>query len=448
MTNELEQLKKLLIEHPDWGRTKISRALHCSEKHVRTLLAKLPERPAKPSQHEQPKEEFTREESDNQATLYSASHTIRTLEDLLAYAKVDLDVWEVERYTVNRWEVVMREPATTVGGAGEDATISTGPHGEKSTLWTRESNKPLHEPLYQIKAWLRRRRVVERTREIVQQLLAAFKEQAPKRPAIHHKRMDGCLFEVSIFDLHLGKLCWAPEAGEHYDSKIARSGFKEALEALIERAKGFPVERVLFPVGNDFFNVDNAANETAGGTPQREDGRWQKSFVLGRKLMVDAILRLSQIAPVDVLMVSGNHDTERVFYLGDSLSGWFSRTPDVMVDNGPARRKYYQWHRNLLGFTHGKEEKHLNLPLIMATEVPDKWAATDFREFHVGHWHHKKDIHFQPVNEFNGIRVRLIPSLCPADDWHRMKGFEGLRAAEAYLWHKTEGCVGTFSFTP
>lgn len=425
MTNELERLSELLRKHPGWGRRKIAKELGLGERRTRTLLKKL----KRESNFVQPQPEaeparrggITFEDSGTTGYVSSESSEIKTLEDLLAYAKVDTNLWSVDRFVVNKWDMGYKD-------ADKQA----------NTL-----------PLYQIKAWLKKRVIVEETRQLVQELLTAFKEEAPARPEIQYSnKSDGVMLEVSIFDLHLGKLCWGPECGINYDSKIAQTVFKEALETLVSRTAGYSVERVLMPIGNDAMNVDNAANTTTAGTPQREDGRWQKSFVATRKLMCEAILRLREIAPVDVLMIPGNHDRERVFYLGDTLSGWFSRTPGVTINNSPMVRKYYQWGENLLGFTHGNEERHLNLPLIMATEEPQLWAKTRFREFHCGHWHHKKDIHFQPVQEFNGIRVRLIPSLCPADDWHRLKGYNGLRSAELYVWEKNNGCVGTFSYSP
>ncbi len=369
----------------------------------------------------QPKEGVTFEDNGKDGYATSLSRDITTLDELLAFTKTDLSVWEVKRHVVNKWEmgyVINDEPGS--------------------------------RPLFQVKAWLEKRVVVNQTREMVKQLLDAFRQEAPKRPAIIRDASlkTGNLLEVSIFDLHLGKLCWAPESGENYDAKIAQEVFGKALEQLIHRTKGFNISRIVFPVGNDFFNVDNAAQTTTAGTPQHEDVRYQKSFVAGRKLMVEAILRLREIAPVDVVMVSGNHDTERIFYLGDALQGWLSKTPGVTVNNDPTLRKYYAFGKCLIGYTHGNNEPHKNLPLIMATEKPLLWSAARFREIHMGHWHHKKEIHFQPVEETNGIRVRIIPSLCPADAWHRMKGYDGLRAAEAYVWDPEHGNVGTFSFTP
>jgi hypothetical protein len=393
-----------------------------SETAVRVHLKRKGGTPAT-EQKSPPQEGTTFEDSGNTGFTSSVSPTITSLEELLTFSKVDLAVWEVERYLVNKWEMGY------VDGDGEANT----------------------KPLFQVKAWLKKRMLVNKTRSLIKEMLEQFRTEAPKRPPVFQYRslkMDGHLLEISIFDLHLGKLCWGPECGEHYDAKISKETFGSALETLIARAEGFQVSRIVFPVGNDFFNVDNAAQTTTAGTPQDEDGRYQKSFVAGRKLMVDAILRLREIAPVDVVMVSGNHDTERIFYLGDALEGWLSKTPGVTVNNSPTQRKYYAFGKCLIGYTHGHNEPHKNLPLIMATEVPSLWAASKFREIHLGHWHHKKEIHFQPVGESNGIRVRIIPSLCPADAWHKMKGYDGLRAAEAFVWHPEHGNVGTFSVTP
>ena len=40
-----------------------------------------------------------------------------------------------------------------------------------------------------------------------------------------------------------------------------------------------------------------------------------------------------------------------------------------------------------------------------------------------------------------GVRVRVSPALCPPDAWHAEHGFTALRAAEAYVWHTTDGLV-------
>jgi predicted phosphodiesterase len=217
---------------------------------------------------------------------------------------------------------------------------------------------------------------------------------------------------------------------------------------LAHKAKGFSLERILLPLGNDFYNVDNTTGTTTKGTRQDEDGRWQKSFVRGKVMTLQAIEELSAIAPVDVVMVPGNHDTERLFYLGEVLSAYFARSKRVSVNNEPTKRKYFRYGHNLIGFTHGNEERKSNLPLIMASEMAQDWSETTYREWHTGHFHSKTENHFQPVKERIGVRERIIPSLTPADAWHKGMGYQGLRAAEAYVWRKSGGCEAVLSYFP
>jgi predicted transcriptional regulator len=419
MTN-FERVAECLRNHPSYGQRKIAKELRLSHTTVFRILKKIR------GQTNSEQEEVKSEISDGHQSLVSVSPNIKTLDDLLNYCEVDRAEWEVERFIINKWEV---------GAKVNDVLIA--------------------KPLFQVKAWLRQRKDVLHLKKVMDGLLEAFKRPEYVTRGVgsciepQPKRVIGCnALELSIFDLHFGKLCWGPEVGTHYDMKIAKSTFSDAVEALLERSKGFEIGQVVMPIGNDFFNSDNARGTTTAGTPQDNDGRWQKSFLDGRKMMVQSIERIAQVAPVHVVIVTGNHDTERMFYLGDVLSAWFRNLSNVHIDNSPAQRKYFKWGKCLLGFTHGNNEKHTNLPLIMATEQPQLWADSKFREFHLGHWHSKKEIHFQPVIEQNGIRVRVIPSLCPSDAWHKTKGYEGLRSAEAFVWHPTQGNIAQFSHTP
>ena len=127
------------------------------------------------------------------------------------------------------------------------------------------------------------------------------------------------------------------------------------------------------------------------------------------------------------------------------LQAWFSRTSDVVVDNTPTQRKYVHFGKNLIGFTHGNNERHPNLPLLMANEKPQEWAQSCHREWHLGHWHIKRHKMFLPAEDQQGVLVRIVPSLCPADAWHSSMGYGGKLAAEAYYWDQADGCVATFT---
>jgi hypothetical protein len=330
-----------------------------------------------------------------------------------------MGIWEIERHTLNKYEVA----AKTV-------------EGMSTTM------------LFQIKVWLRRRVVEEKLQNLMQGILEQFRQAAPIRPAIVHPPSTKGLLEVSIMDHHLGKYCAESETGRAYDADISERMFITALEGLIAKSASLSVEKILFVCGNDFFNTDNLGRTTTAGTPQDEAVRYQESFLRGRQLLVRAIDRLRQIAPVEVVMVTGNHDTQRLYYLGDCISSWYRNTKDVTVDNTSSQRKYVQFHRNLIGFTHGNNEKHFDLPLLLATEQPAAWAASRHREFHLGHFHSRKHKMFVPSYDRSGVLVRILPSLCPPDAWHSSMGYNARLAAEALYFDPEEGCVANFTHSP
>ncbi len=357
---------------------------------------------------------------------YPADH-IRTLDQLLAICEVDPDIWKVKDYLVNKWDV---------------------------TSWRNKQAETVQN--FQVKARLER--LVEMVKaksagEIFAEMVMDYEppvfECTPRQYPIG---TENNLLEISIFDLHIGKLAWGGETYENYDVKIARERFLSALEKLIQRASGFPYSRILFPVGNDFFNSDTIYNTTTKGTPQDEDLRWQKTFKIGTKLLVDAINLLKQTgAPVDVLVIPGNHDFERSYYLGEYLDAWFNNDPIVNIDNGASPRKYYVFGNVLLGFTHGSEEKESSLPLIMASDITSKpyWSETKFHEWHLGHIHRKRNISYSVVdnknnvlNEDLGVTVRYLSSLTGTEEWHHKKGFVGaIKAADAFVWNEEYGLV-------
>jgi hypothetical protein len=342
-----------------------------------------------------------------------------TLEQLLALFGIDSAEWEAVEVTPNVWHMGAAHP---------------------------ETGEILTQPLYQLKARLRRR-AGPQLAELRDGLLADIRAEATARdrnatrtPLTAESRH---MLEVSAFDLHFGKLAWREEAGEDYDLSIARATFETAIHDLVWKARGFPLQRILLPIGNDLLQTDNLAGTTTGGTPQDTDSRYHKAFRAARSALAWAIDRLAEEAPVLVVVVPGNHDRLTAFHMGEVLAAQFARDSRVTVDNSPKLRKYVAFGATLLGFTHGSEEKHNDLPLIMAREEPELWATSTHYEWHIGHFHKSKETRYTAGDSFNGVRVRILPSLCAADAWHYSKGYVGeRRSAEAYLWNFATGYAG------
>ena len=361
---------------------------------------------------------------------YPPNH-IKTLNQLLDRADVDLEEWRVERHIVNKWDVT-----------------------------SFQDGQPYTWENFQVKATLVRRKEVTAAINFSKIFKDLAENYSPKPidpvllPKSSEKNVENNLLEVSLFDLHIGKLGWAGEVGENYDTKIARARYLDAITTLVKRAQGFTFNKIIFPIGNDFFNSDNQFNTTTKGTPQDEDLRWQKTWDVAIELMVDAISILKATGvPIEIPVISGNHDQERMKYLGSVIDAWYRSDSQVNVNNGAKTRKYYQWGEVMLGFTHGNEEKENSLPMLMAVEEKEMWGRTNFHEWHLGHFHKKRNVKFtvldkaQLLNEELGVTVRYLSSLSGTEEWHYKKGYIGSqKAGEAFIWNDKSGMIGHLNF--
>ena len=245
--------------------------------------------------------------------------------------------------------------------------------------------------------------------------------------------MGGKLLEVPIMDLHLNKLAWNQETGEDYDSKIATERFKTTIMQIKRKVANKEYERIIFPVGNDFFNIDNPSKTTTGGTPQDSDSRWAKMFMTGVELLIWGITQLEEIAPVYAFLVPGNHDFTTSFYAICTTAMYFKDSKNVIIDTNPQSRKYIWFGNSLIGFTHmDKEGKRLEGN--MQIEASEAWGQTKYREWHGGH------LHSEHTREANGIKIRNLSSPTASDFWHTTSGYVGsIAETQIFTWDKLLG---------
>jgi len=336
---------------------------------------------------------------DDKLTITLPKTAIHTYDELVSKFSIDTKVWEVSRF---------------------NATYSN----------TDESAP------YRVVAFLRKRKDILAIHEEIESLrnLASSQAARPKTEYVHKSNRDNML-EINIPDSHFGKLSWPEETGfEPYDIKIASTMYARAVDALIERTAGTKYDQVLYIIGNDQLNADDLEGRTTSGTQVTNDARYHKVFAVVRTTVIQTVEKLRKIAPVKVIVVYGNHDQLSSWHLGDSIQCYFHQYSDVLVDNSPKQRKYHEYGATMLGFTHGDKGSPSDYPLLMAVEQSTMFGRTTFREMHTGHTHKTK------LDEKHGVRVRVLPALCPADDWHSEMGYVGnQRNAEAYTWNRREG---------
>lgn len=352
-------------------------------------------------------------ESRDGATLESGkSATIRTLDDLLAACEVDLSRWYVDHFIVGKWDTPQRS-----------------------------DSGPIITEQFQVKAWLKPIKGAAAAAELVASLIADMEAHAPRYAPVPRPVPgdDLHMAVISLADLHIGALCWAPETGESYDVHIAESLAAEAMTDILRKVSAWQPERILFILGNDLLHtdktIDGKGGSTTRGTIQETDGRWQKTFRIATRVSITAIDAARQIAPVDVHCKAGNHDTASMFMLGDVVRAWYRNDDAVTVVNDPAPRTYVEFGVNAIGICHGHNERPEKLPLLMATEAPDIWARTRFRDWLTGHRHRKGIV----MSEESGVQIYTMPSLCAGDSWHIESGYRHRRSSEARIYHRTEG---------
>lgn len=365
---------------------------------------------------------------------------VKTLADLIEVCEIDTKMWHIERHLIGK----------SSGYRKDRKSRYLQENGKIKYSEVADSGKILRAPMYSVKVWLSRKTAEIRDLSAIHDQIADLKKKSPKVPKFKYpKHKEGCMYELDIFDLHLGKLTWAEESGHDYDIHIARDCATKAVKNLLEYAdvmsRMHPVSQILIPWGNDFFNVDNMENTTTGGTPQQEDTRWRKTFRFGRMLTQEIILLCREVAPVKVIFIAGNHDTTRLFHLGEAIDARFYNDPNVIIDNTPRSRKYHAFGNVLLGFAHGKDEKLENLPTVMSMDQKQEWAKAEYREWHLGDKHTRKQYEIKHEEQLANT-IRFLSSLSGTDLWHFDKQFVGnVRAATSFLWHPKRGLVGQFN---
>lgn len=404
----IESLKKRIVtgKLPRAAAVKlVTREYRLGERQGRDIYARFFERGESPyvaSVAQIALPSLTKSTSADKMTAEYKTHEVQEIGDVVKLCKVDENVWRVRSFAVSQ------------NRAG-------------AFVWRTSFERNKHMSAL-----------------FIEELKADLKSLTLPPPKVRAAAVKGGrLLEIAAFDLHLGKLGWKPEAGGDYDIKIAREVFFAALNELLDKAKRqSPISRILFPVGNDYLTIDSDSNETTAGTPQDVDSRFAKIYREGRKILVEAIEYLRQTAPVDVIVIPGNHDNVSMFHLGDALECWFHAHKDVTINNEPISRKYYQFGKVMLGFCHGHQEKHDKLPNLAAVEEPAMWAATIYREWHCGHLHHES------VKEHMGTNVRILPSLSGRDRYHHDHGYVGAkRIAQGFLFSE-ENLEAVFNSTP
>ena len=138
----------------------------------------------------------------------------------------------------------------------------------------------------------------------------------------------------------------------------------------------------------------------------------------------------------------GNHDPDAAQALSVAMAFYFHNEPRVIVDRGTSLFKFMRFGSNLIASHHGHGTKPEALPLLMAVDRKEDWAATDYRVWHVGHFHHRS------VKEHPGCDIEIHRTLAGTDGWHHGKGYRSRREMQMIVYHERTGEAWRTRFDP
>jgi len=334
---------------------------------------------------------------------FKSQEEIHDLDELIKAAKIDTGKWQIDKYVQNYW------------GNGEN-------------------------PHWQVKAWLSKKKAPEYGLKEFTDFLKEFKPNNidfwKLVPDLHKQTVD---IELNIADFHLAKKTFQ---GDTLESKTF--DYYQAVYDLINKVRGvYNIRKIVFPIGNDMFHTDNYHNQTTNGTPQDVTAWYDKEYEVAFELLANSInFMITQAEEVEVILVQGNHDRTKGFYVAHALEVFFKEYKGVKFQRHHSVTKHTVIGNTFIGYHHGNSCKLEELPLLFATGESSKdFGNAKFREVHAGDKHHYL------AKEIKGVRVQQMPSLSGTDRWHKDNGYVNqIRAALVLIYHPEQGRIGEFEF--
>jgi len=236
------------------------------------------------------------------------------------------------------------------------------------------------------------------------------------------------MLALPILDSHFGK--------EKLSLKEQTGVYRELVSDILAQIKsyGLVFDEIIYQIGQDHFHIDGSNKTTTSGTVVDVNDEWDNIYKVG----VDNIFwTIEQFRPLTnnlyVYYVPGNHDKTLGMTAAYHFQYQYKDVPEVAVDCVNFPRKYHKFGINLIGMSHGRDEKR-RIKDLMQTDVPEMWGQSKVREWHLGDEHHEE------AEEDGGVIIRRISSFTQDDSWHTDKGYTGaVKKMQAFVYDRKLG---------
>lgn len=311
----------------------------------------------------------------------------------------------------------------------------------KNSRWQSPNAKETRT-LYSSKISVRRK-APETSREDIRQWFEELDRNYSKpivKPCRVSTRDANKLLILPISDLHYNLHSTLLETGNEYNCALAEKLYFSVIADVLERTKSMEFEKIIFTIGGDQANADNIQGTTTKGTPQNNEFGYFEMIRKMYTMTIQAIDLLKETAPVEVILINGNHDLSSGVSLAHVCAAWFRNDPDVNVDLSPLPRKYFLFGKSLFCFAHDADVKRL--PALIPDECREVWSQIDTTEVFLQHLHGEA-----VLMERDNMRVQRLPTISAKSEWANNQGYNSKRQCKSFIFDKELGLTDVL-YTP
>jgi len=355
----------------------------------------------------------TYQEGNGYINIITSSDRIKTKEEIIKEFKIDTNVWKLDSFEVKTSEGYRKD--RKVEWEVEDGAVT---HGS-----VKDTGKMLVVPLYHVRAKFTQKVLEDITIEEMQKMFLVKEFASPMVKRKEYLPSNETL-EIDITDTHFGSDAnYAPE-----------ERFLRAIDEIVERIGKRIFKKIYVAILSDIFHYDTINKTTTAGTIVTTNGMTAyETFDLGLTTLITALQKISDIAPIEVIFIPGNHDRLSGYTLMKALEAYFRNNKNVEFDTGHKSRKHRVIGVNLVGWMHGDMPK-ARASNWLQVDAREEWGKTKYSEIHSGNYHS------QQGSENGGVILRYLPGMTDIDQWHYDNGYVGsVRAMVSFIWHETKG---------
>lgn len=244
--------------------------------------------------------------------------------------------------------------------------------------------------------------------------------------------VDGEYLEICIADLHVGLFSEKDMCGEDYNIKIAVDNYIKCIEDVIRQISHIQVKKIYLVSLGDMIQVDNFKKTTTAGTFVDGDRNVTAMFDAAVDVLIRSIYMLLEVAPVELIYVSGNHDRLVGYTAAKCVDAYFSNNKNVTCDLSTKPNKYRSHGNFLVGWTHG-EMPIANISSWLVNDARKEFGMTKYAEVHAAHKHSQ-------WMEHGNVIVRRLSAMSGKSDYETSQGYgSAVQAMTSFLWNEQAG---------